>query len=175
MATDGSTFSYQGGNPSDANLTYALNQLAGTAGLPQGRALAAAAARMNGAARGFLGSSSKTAGETVAGVFNPSGLSVTVTVAASRRIKVSAHVDVQTSAAAYTEVRIVEGSTVLQLARASSYASGAPSTVTPYIVLTPSAGSHTYFVQDIPAAGQAQVNASSTNPATILVEDIGAA
>lgn len=111
------------------------------------------------------------------------GLSVTVTVLASRRIKVTCFTgritnDSSTDQSAWIYIR--EGSTTLasgivQERLATGSGGGGALTVT--AILTPSAGAHTYKLSCIRDHGSDShyLAASTTMPSFILVEDIGAA
>ncbi len=106
------------------------------------------------------------------------GLSVTVTTGASRRIRISVEISAASSVAGdVVSLRIKEGSTQLQ-SRETHLASAAGSTglCVASVVLTPTAGPHTYKAALVRAVGTGTVNtaASATAPAYILVEDIGA-
>lgn len=101
------------------------------------------------------------------------GLSVTVTVGAGRRIKVSSFInDIAGTGLAGDQYGwfVVEGSTVLNgtgvLGGSGGYVEA---------ILTPSAGSHTYKVQANHAAGTTAgvLGSSATTPTWIKVEDIG--
>lgn len=103
------------------------------------------------------------------------GLSVTVTVGAGRRIRVSGKAGFDSSVGGDTvNCEIKESGTQLQsvsFAISANLHGGA----TPSVVLTPSAGVHTYNLAAVRANGTGNITmkASSTLPAYILVEDIG--
>ena len=110
---------------------------------------------------------------------NLTGLSVTVTVGTARRIRVSVEISLASSAANdIVALKIKEGGTVLQERdrHFGSVAGGTNSTAAS-VVLTPTAGEHTYNATLVRAAGSGTINtvASATRPAFIIVEDIGAA
>lgn len=132
---------------------------------------------------GWLGYVERTADQTgITSEVTIGGLSVAVPVNASRRIKVSAHVVAGGSVVGERyAVYLKEGSTQLI---------GDPQTVpiadntistmkfSPAVILTPSAGTHTYSVtiaRITGTTGNASVQAASTQPAWLLVEDIGPA
>lgn len=107
------------------------------------------------------------------------GLSVTVTVATGRRLKITGHarswlLDTADNRIAF---RIQEGATVLnenilRLSVANEAEEGGDVTA----VIAPSAGSHTYkLTAGVIDSGTATMNAGATYPAFILVEDIGPA
>ncbi len=105
------------------------------------------------------------------------GLSVTVNVAANRRIKISGSAPLSgTVNGDRFQVRIKEGATMLQGAEAlinTVYYYPAH----PTIVITPPAGAHTYNLTcaRLYGTGSAEMYAASSAPAYILVEDIGPA
>lgn len=109
---------------------------------------------------------------TEAGV---TGLSVDVTVGAGRRIRITYAGSLASSVVNDTGgVAIKEGSTQLQLS-SIPLPSGNALAVASSVVLTPSAGAHTYKIaaQRVSGTGAIQHTASATTPAYILVEDIG--
>jgi hypothetical protein len=123
--------------------------------------------------RGVLGVAQATANQTgITSETALTGLSVAVTAGTSRRIRISAIIRVTTSVGSSVDLRIKEGATVLQQATANVVA-GAIWSMTAFVVLTPSAGSHTYNLA-LAGTGATDLLASSTFPATILIEDIGA-
>jgi hypothetical protein len=100
-------------------------------------------------------------------------LTVTVTVGSGRRIRVSGQVGMTIATpGGQVEVNIYEGGTQL---KRSVQTLGAVTVATyqPSVVLTPSAGSHTYNLKALANAGIAATFASATDPNWILVEDIG--
>lgn len=105
-------------------------------------------------------------------------LTVTVTVVAGRRIKITGCVALggNTAGDEYN-CSIREGGTTLQQAADSQVvaADARLYTLTPICVLTPSAGAHTYKLSAFRSRGSGDVFlvASATLPAFILVEDIG--
>lgn len=107
------------------------------------------------------------------------GLSVTVDVKASRRIKVTVYAEVTNSTVEQgAHLYIKEGSTQLQVATHKNEDVNTSNVILdPMVILTPSAGSHTYKVTAarIAAFGTVTVRAAATGPAFILVEDIGPA
>lgn len=101
------------------------------------------------------------------------GLSATVTVPAGRRIRISASALFQNTAAGNrTLFAINEGVTPLRTAAFVHGAANVNETFQTDIVLTPSAGTHTYKLVAQAEAGTSALNASADNPAYILVEDI---
>lgn len=104
------------------------------------------------------------------------GLVVPVTVGAGRRIKISAFINAsKTVADGEKHVYIKEGATYLQVIYEAAGSVGID-TLYGSVILTPSAGPHTYkLAADRSGTGTMSLIASATAPAFILVEDIGAA
>lgn len=103
------------------------------------------------------------------------GLSKTVTVLSGHRIKITGHVAFsQSSASGITRLRIKEGATQLADSLLSA-TNGSYYSVDAFVVLTPSAGSHTYKLAMTTSPGAAQMEAGATYPAFILIEDLGVA
>ncbi len=106
------------------------------------------------------------------------GLSVAVTVGASRRIRVTAS-GLVTNTVAQDEfiLHIKEGATVLQRAAYDSFinATSRPVAVERSVILTPTAGAHTYKLSLLrnQGTGTLTLAAGATYPAFILCEDIG--
>jgi hypothetical protein len=129
-----------------------------------------------------LGSASVTAsqGSLGAGPTDLTGLSVTVNVCANRRIRVRAAAVLRNgeSAANSGQLLVVADGTVIRTAP-SGLVSTASTGVKEYTpaevdIAAPSAGSHTYKLQATFAAGSANLmEASATQPATLVVEDLG--
>lgn len=130
-------------------------------------------------AGGTLGYAQATVSQT--GITNLTvdltGLSVAVTVGTGRRIRISAEVIEWTRTAGtvtFVLLGINEGATVLTLKTIgiNNNYNGATASV----ILTPSAGSHTYKLTGrTDVGGTVTMSATATAPAYILVEDIGAA
>lgn len=136
------------------------------------------AAELNALPRGWLGYVEITGGVAYTTTLTDiTGLSVAVTLAAGRRIKVSAHAVLSPGSANVGQNAFIrEGSTTLQ--RADAIVSAVPSSasVELAVILTPTAGVHTYKMSGQAASGSSGTyNAGGTFPAWILVEDIGAA
>lgn len=138
------------------------------------------AAGLNSLPGGVLGYAEVTANQTgITTETDLTGLSVTVTVADSRRIKITyfgAH-EINT-----VDNRVVasikESTTTLAFLQTHHSEAATPGRHNAYgaAVITPSSGSHTYKVTMLaPDAGSASLAASATGPAFILVEDIGPA
>lgn len=138
---------------------------------------------------GWIGYAEVTANQTLTNTAvetDLTGLSVTVTVGASRKIRIRAQGIVsRTVADGVTIGRIKEGST--ELGRWSQHA---PSAATEFdaaagdavsspggVFATPSAGSHTYklTLQRFSGTGNVVLNAAAGSQASITVEDLGPA
>lgn len=135
------------------------------------------AAQQNDLAQGTLGYAQVVANQgTITTVVDLTSLTVTVTLVAGRRIKITGQCLFQSTVADDTcELRIMEGAT--QLTQIDVIARPANITATAHgsVVLTPGAGAHTYKLSAIRAAGTGtvQMTAGATFPAYILVEDVG--
>ena len=106
--------------------------------------------------------------------------SVTVTVGAGRRIRISGFANMYASAgtAGGGDLYIYEGSTSLVYAEdffpAVGSASSGNTSFSPTVILQPSAGQHTYKLRAGAWGGATIVmNAQNADPAYILVEDVG--
>ena len=137
------------------------------------------AANVNKLPGGWIGYNEVTANQaTITTVVDLTSLTVTVTVGASRRIRVSSQCPFFSSVAGdYVSLQIVEGATVLQdLSEAMSSALSGHR-LAAIVVLTPTTGSHTYKLRASRASGTGSVTmaAAATSPAFILVEDMGPA
>lgn len=116
----------------------------------------------------------KVSNQSAAAQADLTGLTATVTVAAGRRIRVSAK-GLFTTSSNYLSVgmKIMEGATELAKMTLPTETAADGVSVTPSVVLSPSAGTHTYKIAAyMIAAGTWTLQASATNPAYILVEDI---
>lgn len=107
-------------------------------------------------------------------------LSVAVTVAAARRIRITGSVTFHNLAAGanWVALSIAEGSTQLNDALGNFGATGTNQqygTVDVAVVLTPSAGAHTYKLRAMATGASVNTLASATRKPFILVEDIGPA
>lgn len=103
-------------------------------------------------------------------------LTVTVTVNSGERIKITGHVRVaSTSASDVPELHIKESTTVLALDRSAFTTASSLVTIHGEVILTPSAGSHTYKLSMLrdSGSGTLTMSAGATFPAYILVEGIG--
>lgn len=100
------------------------------------------------------------------------GLSFTVNVPTGRKIKLKGYSsDVGQGATTTLELRILEGATLLQSSLYKSSATIPDAFLTPEIILTPSAGVHTYKLTVKASAGTGtSVIAGATNPCYLLCE-----
>lgn len=111
-------------------------------------------------------------------IFDWNDLSVTVDVAAGRRVRVTGHAQITTDNSGDQWAHWVrEGS--VKLGRWGSSRAALTTDFNTYdgsVILTPSQGEHTYKLSSerIAGSGDATIFASSEVPAFILVEDIGA-
>lgn len=106
------------------------------------------------------------------------GLTVTVTVGTSRRIMVTGSCLFNSSTGGDdSSLQIQESSTVLGHGATTMQRTAVNYFARCEVVLTPSSGSHTYLLTGGlgGGTGPAQLVASSTNPAYILVQDLGPA
>lgn len=135
------------------------------------------AANVNKLPGGWIGYNQVTANQLTIGLTatDLTGLSVAVTVGTSRRIRISASAAVQQrTSAALAELDIYEGATRLQRFPTSIPAE-LYDVLTPSVVLTPTAGSHTYKLTMLTSSGTVDMLAAADWPAFILVEDLGPA
>lgn len=125
---------------------------------------------------GWLAYAVVSSGQTgISSTTDLTGLAVTLTIPAGRKIRIVGHVGYRQRTAAGSVVAFIqEGSTVLgrfgtqtQVTDGFGLAAGA-------IIIEPSAASHTYKLTMSTTGGTVDTAASSTQPAYILVEDIGA-
>lgn len=128
--------------------------------------------------RGVLGHVAVTANQgSITTEVDLTGLSVTVTVGTSRRIKITGYTRGIESTVAADEIsfRIKEGATQLEQSQVTVGSANRGYTQLVQVSLTPSAGSHTYKLTAVRSAGTGTLTmaASATAPAWILVEDIG--
>lgn len=129
-----------------------------------------------GGAGGTLGYAQITANQaTISTEVDITSLTVTVTVAAGRRIRVSCFTELfGTVAGDQSQVNIYQdGSIVMQSIMRHAATGRLCHPVS--VVLTPSAGAHTYKLTALRASGTGTftVNGSATAPAYVLAEDIG--
>ncbi len=131
----------------------------------------------NSAPSSTLGYAEVTTSQTgISTITDLTGLSVTVTVPGGRRIKITGKANVNGSIASNTpQLTIREGSTQLQAAQIQNSSTAGNGTILEgEVVLTPSAGTHTYKLSLELSAGTGTVGmaAAATFPSFILVEDI---
>src|SRR4029077_6770938 len=126
-------------------------------------------------AAGSVGYAQVTANQTgITAEVALTGLSVTVTLPAGRRIRITGNVLAQNTNADPANLYIKEGATYLQAEVTYLNPVNTNLTMLASVVLTPGAGAHTYNLQMArSAAGTVQMSAAATSPAYILVEDIG--
>ena len=128
---------------------------------------------------GQLGYAQVTANQgSITAVTDITGLSVTVTVPANRRIRihVSGHLG-STVAGDEMDLLVREGSTSLQERVTTANTANRIEGMDSIVILTPSAGPHTYKASASRSVGTGTVTfqAGATFPGFILVEDIGPA
>lgn len=100
-------------------------------------------------------------------------LTVTVTAGTGRRLRVSGQCRLRQNTTSDTyQLTIQEGATILATFVTTLGIAGQIS-ATPSVVLTPGSGAHTYKLTLTVASGTIDLLAAATNPAYILVEDIG--
>jgi hypothetical protein len=125
--------------------------------------------------KGWLGYASVTSNQSGIGSTptDLTGLTVTVTVPANRLVRVSGYAQVFTASGVYAAVTMLEdGSQVGRVGRTLPGV-GESTTVSAFTLVLPTAGSHTYKLQGESSSSTFTLEASSSLPAWILVEDIG--
>lgn len=136
------------------------------------------AANVNKLPGGWIGYAEVTANQGgITTEIDLTSLSVAVTVGTSRRIRISYIGSVATSVSGDTAVAYIkEGAAYLQQS-ALTMPSGANEVVNSSVVLTPTAGAHTYKITmaRLAGTGTLQHTVSATSPGYILVEDLGPA
>lgn len=114
-----------------------------------------------------------------AGPTDLTSLSVAVTVGTGRRIKITGHGQLNYSDATTGHViDVLEGAVTLgRVGGSPRMANTDVQVFDSSVILSPSAGAHTYKLSALRYVGAGNLNlqAAATNPAFILVEDIGAA
>ena len=126
--------------------------------------------------QGVLGYAQVTANQGgITTAVDLTGLTVTVTVGSGRRIKVTGDVYYSTTVAGGAAgVYVNEGAS--QLAQRTRVTAGTLADASRVeVVLTPSAGAHTYKLRGSMGSGTGTLEAAATYPAYILVEDLGSA
>lgn len=126
-----------------------------------------------------LGYASRTSDQTlITAEVDLTSLSVAVTVDTSRRVRVTADLMVTSTVATdHVAAYIKEGSTYLQQRQVSIGRANSGESLQMSVILTPSAGAHTYKLALARVAGTGNVSslAAATYPASIYVEDLGGA
>jgi hypothetical protein len=144
------------------------------------------AANFERLAGGWLGYAEVTASQIgIVAEADVAGLTVAPEVNDGRRIKVSAHVNLKYNSTTAESFRLLmhlkEGSTYLGGARFAGFSNGISDdpevSASPFVILTPTAGVHTYKVALARNLGTGTVEtvSSATFPLSILVEDLGPA
>lgn len=128
---------------------------------------------------GWIGDATAVANQsTITTEVDITSLSTAVTVGTSRRIRISVFLNAESSVAADSiRVNIKEGATQLQLALVTVPAANRAEFIFATCTVTPTPGAHTYKATVLRSAGtgNVQIDSSATNPALLLVEDIGPA
>lgn len=125
---------------------------------------------------GVQGYAERTSTQSLsAGMNDLTSLSVTYTAVANRRIRITAHAHVNAATNDQTGyLAIRESSTTLNLNQQWLNSSLVAETMVVQVVITPTAGSKTYKASfNFNGAATGTLQAASTTPAFILVEDIG--
>lgn len=129
-----------------------------------------------GAPGSTLGYAEVTVGQAgITAAVDLTGLSTSVTVPAGRRLRISAFIqNTRTVVDGTSRLQIQEGATVLQTIDIQPNIGSESVEATGSVVLTPSAGTHTYklTLSRVTGTGTTALVATTTNPAYILVEDI---
>jgi hypothetical protein len=127
---------------------------------------------------GWIGYAEVTANQTtITAAVDLTGLTVTVTVNTSRRIRVTGSAELvnNTAGAGLLLLILADGAQVMSAPTGGMTANVAVRKVA-QVVLTPTAGSHVYKLQaQTQVGGTGTMNAAATYPAFILVEDLGPA
>jgi hypothetical protein len=133
------------------------------------------AAQQNDLEQGTLGYAQVTANQTgITTVVDLTGLTVTVTVVAGRRIRIMGSATFQNNTLdAIAEMTILEDATTIQTADITCRPASSNQLLDATVIRQPSVGSHTYKLKAAAGGGTVQMSASATAPAFILVEDIG--
>jgi len=128
-------------------------------------------------AAGTLGYAQVTADQgSITTAVDLTGLTVTVTPGAGRRIRIKGQVSYQSTVASDSGILAIfaDGSQVELGQRALNPTPNVPDVVGLEVVLTPTNAAHTYKLQGSrQGTGTLTMKASATTPAFILVEDIG--
>jgi len=136
-----------------------------------------AASEINALPGGVYGYAERTSSQTgITSITDLTGLSVTVILPASRRIKISAQVRTQQQTSGGRIIgQIQESTTVLgTFADDGNVAAAIRVLASGSAVITPSSGSHTYKLTLSTSGGSVDAIAGATSPNFIVVEDLGA-
>ena len=126
---------------------------------------------------GWIGYVQVTASQTgITTETDLTGLSVAVTVNTNRRLRIVGFVGRLAQSAADTAflLRIKEGATQLALTYGNASSTNGVTNGNVSCVLTPTSGSHTYKMS-LESTTSTNIEPTATNPAYLLVEDIGPA
>ncbi len=135
-------------------------------------------ARANDSGGGWIGYVAVTADQgSITAVTDLTSLSQAVTVGTSRRIKITAECRMSNSSGTGGCVlEIWESATRLQTRSQWASVADSHNGLNCTVVLTPSAGSHTYKLRgDIASTGTVTMRAGAEYPAFLLIEDVGPA
>ncbi len=137
------------------------------------------AANVNKLPGGWIGYAEVTSSQgSIVSETDITSLTVTVTVGASRRIRVSYRGALATTIAGDTAASYIkEGATTLQSTHDVHMPTTAAFAAETSVVLTPTGGSHTYKIASLRATGTGTIQhtATTATPSYIVVEDIGPA
>ena len=137
------------------------------------------AAKVNGLPGGWIGYAEVTADQGgITTEADLTGLTVTVTVGASRRLRIEVCTSVLSAAAADSgAVSIKEGTTQFATRALVFGKANTLEGLTCSAVITPAAGAHTYKATFVRTTGSGTLiaGASASQPAYIFVEDVGPA
>lgn len=129
-------------------------------------------------AGGQLGFGAQTATQSgITAATDLTGATTTVTVGTGRRVKISAYTETtRTVADGTTRIRILEGATTLQVIDEQPNVVSDLLSTTGMVILSPSAGAHTYklSLERLTGTGTVGSTVGADLIAFILVEDIGA-
>lgn len=127
---------------------------------------------------GLIGYANVTSTQsTITSAVDLTSFTLTVTVGTSRIIRVAWHVPVQqgTNNDGFI-VTLLESSTQLGSGAQTMTSNAVGVTIDGYVILSPSAGSHTYKLQGAQlVGGTCATTCSATNPGSLIVEDLGVA
>lgn len=127
---------------------------------------------------GWIGYAEVVASQgTITTAVDLTGLTVTVTVGTSRRIRITGHIRVNSTVAGdYCRLDICDGASTI-LGQGQQQIGASNEAVYATLVLTPTAGAKTYklMLSRSVGTGSLTMNASANGPAYILVEDLGPA